>query len=86
MLRLLAALDPPAIGRAFERHGLSPLNTAGIPADCDIGSRDPDARQRGMKHLRNVMRAARDMGSRQINGVLYAPLVRAPGPPPDHAQ
>ena len=85
-LRSLAALDPTAIGRAFERHGLIPLNTAGIPADCDIGSRDPYARQRGMKHLRNVMRAARDMGSRQINGVLYAPLVRAPGPPPSEAR
>lgn len=81
-LRSIAALDAPALARAFERQGLVPLNTAGVPRDCDIGSSDPVERARGIAHLRAALGVARDMGSPQVNGVLYGPLYRAAGPVP----
>jgi D-psicose/D-tagatose/L-ribulose 3-epimerase len=79
-LRSMAGLDPKALARAFAAHNLVPLNTAGVPPDADIGSVDGDVRQRGLQHLLSAVSMARDMGSPQINGVLYAPLVRASGP------
>lgn len=79
-LRDFTAIDPPALARAFADFGLSPLNTAGIPLDRDIGSPDAAVRAAGMAHLGKAIAMARDMGSSQINGVLYAPLARAAAP------
>ena len=76
-LRAIDTLDPENLAQVFERHGLSPLNTAGIPLGSDIGSIDPAERARGTAHLRRALCVARDMGSRQVNGVLYGPLCRA---------
>ncbi|WP_224408334.1 sugar phosphate isomerase/epimerase [Afifella sp. IM 167] len=73
-------LRPQALARIFEAAGVTPLNSAGIPPASDIGSADPETRRRGREHLNRVLGLARDMGSRQINGVLYAPLVRATRP------
>lgn len=80
-LRKPEALDPAAIARAFTARGLAPINTAGIGPDSDIGSADPAVQQRGRERLRLLLALARDMGSRQINGVFYAPLMKAAGAP-----
>ena len=37
-------------------------------------------RRRGVQRLQTAIGIARDMGSRQINGVIYAPLLRASRP------
>jgi len=84
-LRATADLDPAALAGAFERHGLVPLNTAGVPAHSDIGSSDHATRLRGIQHLKTALRVARDMGSPQINGVLYGPLTRASQQAPEGA-
>jgi D-psicose/D-tagatose/L-ribulose 3-epimerase len=79
-LRTFEGIDPPALAREFGRRGLIPLNTTGIPAECDIGDRSETVRKRGIARLCTAVSMARDMGSSQINGVLYGPLIRATGP------
>jgi D-psicose/D-tagatose/L-ribulose 3-epimerase len=79
-LRTFDGVDPPGLAREFTRRGLVPLNTAGVPADCDIGDRSNAVRRRGIARLCTAVSMARDMGSSQINGVLYGPLARATGP------
>jgi hypothetical protein len=76
-LRTFDCVDPPALAREFTRRGLIPLNTTGLPADCDIGDRSNAVRNRGIARLSTAVSMARDMGSSQINGVLYGPLVPA---------
>ncbi|NYZ12470.1 sugar phosphate isomerase/epimerase [Azospirillum sp. RWY-5-1] len=80
-LRRFEDVDPPALDRAFRAQGLTPLNTCGLSPDTDVGSADADARGRGVARLRTAVAMARDMGSPQINGVLYGPLGKAGGPP-----
>lgn len=79
-LRTFDDVDPKALAKLFKRNGLSPLNTAGLSAETDVGSRNREIRERGVARLRTAIGLARDMGSRQINGVMYAPLIRAQGP------
>lgn len=79
-LRRPDRIDPAAIADAFARHGLLPLNTAGVSPDRDISSMDPETRRRGIEHLKSMVRLARDMGSTQINGVLYGPNAKARRP------
>lgn len=77
-LRNLEEIDPAKLARTFGSFGLTPLNTTGLPANCDVGSDDPATRQRGIDRLRRALSIARDMGSTQLGGVLYGPLTRAP--------
>lgn len=79
-LRRFQDINPQAIARVFEAQGLKPLNTASLSPDNDIGSGDADARQRGIAQLATAISLARDMGSPQINGVLYAPIRKAEAP------
>jgi D-psicose/D-tagatose/L-ribulose 3-epimerase len=80
-LRNFEVIDPAAMARAFASRGLRPVNTAGVGLDSDVGSADQVVQQRGKDRLRRAIAMARDMGSGQINGVLYAPLMKASGPP-----
>ncbi len=80
-LRKPEVIDPTAIARVFASRRLKPINTAGIGLDSDIGSEDKAVQQLGRDGLRRAIALARDMGSSQINGVFYAPLVKASGPP-----
>jgi D-psicose/D-tagatose/L-ribulose 3-epimerase len=75
-LRRFEDIDPPAIGRAFERVGLTPVNAAGQTREADISSPDPATRGRGLERLRSAIRLARDMGSRYVGGVLYSALCK----------
>lgn len=84
-LRNFSDIQPAGLAKAFESHGLQPLNTCGLSPGKDIGSSDPDERARGMAHLKQAVGLARDMGSRQINGVLYGPLGKAARPLSDDA-
>lgn len=79
-LRQPASIGAEAVGAAFRAAGIGALGTAGLPGDCDIGSADPAARQRGEEHLLTTVALARDIGITQINGVLYAPLGHAAAP------
>lgn len=79
-LRRPETIEPERIARAFEINGLKPLNTAGLGPDLDISGADPATRRRGAEHLKAMVRLARDMGSAQINGVLYGPIAKAAGP------
>lgn len=79
-LRNLPSMQPAALARAFERAGVAALGTTGMPAGADVSSEDPDRRQRGEDHLRNVVAVARDIGVEQLNGVLYGPLGHAGQP------
>ena len=82
-LRDFDAIRPAEIGRAFEERGMIPLNAAGLSLDADVSSLDLDARQRGLNHLLKAVSLARDMGSRQISGVLYGALHKATEPASD---
>lgn len=73
-LRRFEDIDPPAIARAFENVGLTPVNAAGQSPDADISSPDEETRGRGLERLRTALRLARDMGSRYVGGVLYSAL------------
>ena len=73
-LRRFEDIDPPAIAKAFEQSGITPVNAAGQSPDADISSSDKAVRVRGLEHLRAVIRLARDMGSRHVGGVLYTAL------------
>jgi len=73
-LRRFEDIDPPAIAKAFEQSGITPVNAAGQSPDADISSSDKAVRVRGLEHLRAVIRLARDMGSRHVGGVLYSAL------------
>jgi len=79
-LRRFEDIDPPAIAKIFSEHGLTPLNTAGVGEENDIGSPDADTRQKGIAHLTKGASLARDMGSQQINGVLYGPIGKRAAP------
>jgi D-psicose/D-tagatose/L-ribulose 3-epimerase len=63
--------------RAMEKSDMRALNTAGMSPDQNIASLDPEIRGRGIEHLKRCVRLARDMGSTQINGVLYGPIEKA---------
>jgi D-psicose/D-tagatose/L-ribulose 3-epimerase len=79
-LRRFDEVDPAALSKVFQQHGIVPLNTAGVPPDADVSSTNRATRQRGIARLTTAIGLARDMGSIQINGVIYAPLIRADGP------
>lgn len=79
-LRRFEDIDPAAIARVFQAQGLTPLNTAGVSPETDIGSPDPATRGRGISRLTTAVGLARDMGSTQVNGVLYGPLGKASTP------
>jgi len=86
-LRNLPSLQPAALAKAFQSAGVAALGTTGFPAGADISSADPEMRQRGEEHLRNVLAVARDIGVEQINGALYGPLGHAGQPiKPDASQ
>jgi D-psicose/D-tagatose/L-ribulose 3-epimerase len=76
-LRNCDGMDVDAMRRAFEAARLQPLNTAGLSRNMDISSSENEVRRRGIEHLRHRVRIARDMGSRQINGVLYGVIAKA---------
>ncbi|KWT74897.1 MULTISPECIES: sugar phosphate isomerase/epimerase family protein [unclassified Variovorax] len=84
-LRRFEDIEPQALARLFETEGLAPLNTCGLSPDKDIGDADPAVRERGVKHLCQAVAMARDMGSRQIGGVLYGPIHKAMRPLPGDA-
>ncbi|MBU1441043.1 MAG: sugar phosphate isomerase/epimerase [Gammaproteobacteria bacterium] len=84
-LRRFEDIEPQALARAFAAHGLSPLNTCGLSPDKDIGDADAQVRARGIAHLRHAVALARDMGSKQIGGVLYGPIHKAASPLPEAA-
>ena len=73
-LRRPEDIDPAFIASAFAEFGMTPVNTASMTTDADISSSDPTVWSRGLDRLRTSVRLARDMGSPQIGGVLYAPL------------
>lgn len=73
-LRRPEDIDPPFIATAFAEFGMTPVNTASMTTDADISSSDSTIWSRGVDRLRTAVRFARDMGSLQIGGVLYAPL------------
>lgn len=79
-LRNLPTMRPAALARAFQNAGITALGTTGLPAGADVSSDDPEKRQRGEEHLRNVVAVARDIGVEQVNGVLYGPLGHAGQP------
>ncbi|MWD25897.1 TIM barrel protein [Aquicoccus sp. SCR17] len=79
-LRDPAAMDPGALARAADGSGAGLIGTAGMPPGGDIGSDDPERRERGRQHLERVIATARDIGMTQINGALYGPLGHAPRP------
>lgn len=80
-LRRFEDVQPAALAREFERHGIAPLCACGLAPDRDIGSCDAAIRDRGIAHLTQAIALARDMGAIQIGGVLYGPLGKAPQPP-----
>jgi len=84
-LRNFADIRPDGLAKAFAEHGLSPLNTCGLSPDKDIADPDPAVRARGVEHLKRAVGLARDMGSNQINGVLYGPIGKAARPLPADA-
>ena len=73
-LRRPEDIDPSFIAMRFAEFGMTPVNTASMTTDADISSEDPTIWSRGLDRLRTSVRLARDMGSPQIGGVLYAPL------------
>ncbi|MGB6007670.1 sugar phosphate isomerase/epimerase family protein [Castellaniella sp.] len=84
-LRRFEDIQPEGLAKAFDRHGLAPLNTCGLSFDLDIGAEDAAVRARGIAHLCQAVRLARDMGSEQIGGVLYGPIHKADRPLSDAA-
>ncbi|MCB8882777.1 sugar phosphate isomerase/epimerase [Acidisoma cellulosilytica] len=79
-LRKMDRRDVSAIARVFASGQIKPINTSGLPPDGDLTSPDPTVRQKGRAHLENSIRMARDMGSTQINGVLYGRIAKADAP------
>jgi len=84
-LRRFDDIDPPAIARAFETAGLTPVNAAGGSTDADVSSPDAATRRRGLERLRMALRLARDMGSQYVGGVLYSALRKFEQAPPEGA-
>jgi len=79
-LRRFEDIQPDALAREFMQRKLAPLNTCGLAPDQDLGAADPEIRERGSAHLITAVALARDMGSTQINGVLYGPIGKASEP------
>ena len=79
-LREPLQINPARTSQIFSQVSLSPVNTANQLTDADLSSVDPQIRRRGQDRLRLSIRLARDMGSSQINGVIYGPLCKAEAP------
>jgi len=70
-LRDHASIDPDAIARAFDAHGITAVCSANQLPDANISSGDPDIRKAGMNRHRAALRLARDMGAVHVGGATY---------------
>jgi D-psicose/D-tagatose/L-ribulose 3-epimerase len=67
---------------AFERHGLIPVCSLGLPDAIDIVSRPDEA----ATFLDAVVRAAKEAGSDVLSGVTYGTIGKVSGSPPTTAE
>jgi D-psicose/D-tagatose/L-ribulose 3-epimerase len=69
-----AAFQADAVGRACDRLGLARTAVANVPGGSSLASHDAGERQRARDHVAACVRAARDLGARQLSGPMYTPV------------
>jgi D-psicose/D-tagatose/L-ribulose 3-epimerase len=75
-----ASIDTAVTRRLLEEHGLGVTCSLGLSLDADISSADKAVAARGLALLRDALHVARDVGSKQLCGVLYSALAKYPAP------
>ncbi|MCR4267200.1 sugar phosphate isomerase/epimerase [Nitratireductor sp. ZSWI3] len=73
-----ATFDSAGTKAVFEKHGLTPICSLGLPGTIDVTERTEEA----MDFLDAVVRAARASGADMLGGVTYGTIGRVSGRPP----
>lgn len=66
-------VDTAAIKKVLDENELQALCGTGLNPNADISSCDEQIRENGKKHLIKCIDCCRELSSRQLEGVLYAP-------------
>ncbi len=69
-----AALQPAAIRRELEKHGLAATVCSVLPRGLSLIVSDAETRRKTVRHLQDCIRAAAEMGAGLIAGPLYSPV------------
>jgi len=70
----LDILDVAATRRKLDEAGFARACSTGLSAATDVTSSDPDIRQNGLRYLKAAVKAAHELASTSLSGVIYAPF------------
>ena len=77
----LDSVDVEFTRRTLEKHGLRATFSAGLDAEHDVSSVDPERRRRGEEWLNRQLAITRDIGGTHMCGILYSAFHKYAVPP-----
>jgi D-psicose/D-tagatose/L-ribulose 3-epimerase len=75
-LMCLEDFDSKAVKERLESVGLSVCTSTVLLNDTDITSDDADIRKKGVKYLKNCIKATYEVGAENFSGVIYSQFIK----------
>ncbi|MBT4288935.1 MAG: sugar phosphate isomerase/epimerase [Deltaproteobacteria bacterium] len=87
-LMVLETFDSKAVKDRLDKIGINAVTSTVLLKDTDITSDDPEIRNKGIKYLKDCVKATSDIGATSFSGVIYSKYLKMlPGhPEPKHWQ